>query len=588
MSQASFPPVDQGLNALWAGLLVEECCRQGIDYFVLSPGSRSTPLTVATARRQSVRRVVAYDERGAAFHALGYARATGRPAVLICTSGTAAANYLPAVIEAHMDRVPMLICSADRPPELRDTGANQTIPQPDLFTPYVRWRYDMPCPTDDIAPTMVLTTVAQALHRAQRAPAGPVHLNWMFREPLAPTPALLSADYLAPLAPWQAGNASYTRYAIPQLAPDLADVTALAAILNATQRGVVVLGRLTTAERLAARALAEALGWPVFPDLVSGWRLGALESPFIPYYDQVLLNAAPDPETILHLGGPLLSKRALGWLGRGRARHTLVVGAFPDRYDPTHGVNWRLEAHLTALWPALQPYLRPSGDPAWLDAWRRRSLAVDAALDAYLGGRPDLNEISLARLISRHIHPEASLMVGNSMPIRDMDMYAAAAGPAIWLAANRGASGIDGNIATATGLAAGRQSPLTLVLGDLACLHDLSSLTLLRELPYPVTLVVVNNQGGGIFDFLPVRQATDVFEPYFGTPHDYRFGPIAAAFGLPYVTANDTAEFRAIYQASQASGRHNLIEIRTDRAANWRLHTALQSHIAAILEPFPT
>lgn len=587
MAESTSLPVDQGLNALWAGLLVEECLRQGIDYFCLSPGSRSTPLTVAVARQPRARRLVAYDERGAAFHALGYARATGRPAVLICTSGTAAANYLPAVIEAHMDHIPMLLCSADRPPELRDTGANQTIPQPDLFTPYVRWRSDMPCPTEDIPPTMVLTTVAQALHRAQRSPAGPVHLNWMFREPLAPMPGRLTADYLTPLTAWLAGDAPYTRHTLPLLAPDLAAVATLAEILNATQRGVVVMGRLAAGERPAARALADALSWPTCPDLASGWRLGAPDPPLIPYYDQVLLNAAPEPETILHLGGPLVSKRALGWLGRGRARHTLVINPYPDRYDPTHVVNWRLEAHLAALWPALRPHLRPEGDPAWLAAWRQRSQTVDVALDTFLEIQSGLNEISLARLISRHIRPDATLMVGNSMPIRDMDMYAATDGPAVWLAANRGASGIDGNIATATGLAAGRQGPTTLVLGDLACLHDVSSLTLLRELPYPLTIVVVNNQGGGIFDFLPIRQASDVFEPYFGAPHAYRFGPIAAAFGLEYAEAHTAAEFRALYQAAQAGGRHSLIEIRTDRAANWHLHTALQSHIAAALRVSP-
>lgn len=577
-------PLDQGMNAVWAALLVAECVRQGADYFCLSPGSRSTPLTVAAARQPQARRIVAYDERGAAFHALGYARATGRPAVLICTSGTAAANYLPAVIEAAMDHVPMLICSADRPPELRATGANQTIHQPDLFTPYVRWRFDVPCPTPEIPAAMWLTTIDQAWHQACRAPAGPVHLNCMFREPLAPTPSVVNAAYLQPLAPWLAGTEPFTRYSAPQLLPDPSALAALAAVLNRTQRGVIVVGRLAdAAERQAARALCLALQWPTWPDLASGLRLDSAESPFIPFFDQVLLNPAPSPETILHLGGPLVSKRALEWVGRASTAHPITIADFPERYDPQHVGGLRLEAHLAALWPALQDRLQPQADPAWLAFWRQRSALVAQALATFVAEDGALNEIAVARLVSRHIPPGSALFVGNSMPIRDLDMFAPADGPATPVMTNRGASGIDGNIATATGVAAGRQGPVTLLIGDLACLHDLSSLTLLRELPYPLTLVVVNNQGGGIFSFLPIRQATDVFEPYFGTPHGFHFGEIAAAFGMTYARAGDSAEFFAHYRAAQVAHRHTLIEVVTDRQANWQLHQALQKRLQQAL-----
>jgi 2-succinyl-5-enolpyruvyl-6-hydroxy-3-cyclohexene-1-carboxylate synthase len=213
------------VNQLWAYLIIEELVRNGIDYFVISPGSRSTPLTVGVAQNSSAQHIICVDERSAAFHAVGYARATGKPAVLICTSGSAAANYFPAVIEAATDGVPMIILSADRPPELRQTGANQTINQVNLYGAYPNWQFDLPCPTAEIEPKMVLTTIDLAVSRSQQSPSGVVHLNWMFREPLAPTDAPI--DIPASLRQWQKSEAPYTRYARKLTIPAAVEIQSL-------------------------------------------------------------------------------------------------------------------------------------------------------------------------------------------------------------------------------------------------------------------------------------------------------------------------------------------------------------------------
>lgn len=565
---------DHGLNALWASLLVEECLRQGVDTFCLSPGSRSTPLTAAVARHPGAQRLVGLDERAAAFCAVGYARATGRPAVLICTSGTALANYLPAVIEAESERLPLLICSADRPPELRDAGANQTIRQPGMLAPYVRWQYDLPCPDPHVPATWVLTTIGQALYHARRAPAGPVHLNWMFREPLTPQPAAVPPAVLSNLQSWAAGDAPFTRFHPPDLKLSAGSVAQFMAQAARARRGLVVLGALhTPAERGAARRLIDRLGWPAAADITSGLRLGT-RPPIIPYFDQILLADAPAPDTVLHLGGAVISKRYLEYITRCRPARHLLVARHPYRHDPSHSVTERLEADLPALVEALPPDWQPAADPTWLAGWQHASAAVAAQLATLTD---TLGEMAVARLVTQHIRPEAALFLGNSMPVRDFDMYATAEGPAVPVAANRGASGIDGNLASAAGLAVGLGRPVTAVVGDLTALHDLNSLWLLQTITPPVTVIILNNQGGGIFSFLPVRDLTDIFEPYFGTPHPLTFEQLAAGFNLPYAQPTTPEAFCQAYTTAQELGRPAVIEVRSEREANWQAHRRLQA-----------
>jgi len=577
------------LNALWADLIVEELVRQQVDYFCLSPGSRSTPLTAAVATNPSAGSIMHFDERGAAFHALGYARATGKPAVLVCTSGTAAASYLPAVIEASVDAVPMILFTADRPPELRDTGANQTIDQVGLYGRYPRWSVDLPCPTEEIAPEYVLTTIDQAVYRSRRVPAGPVHINCMYREPLAPLGAEQDyKNYLRPLERWRAHSAPYTRTHESTTVCEPARLEDAARLVNGVEKGVILVGRVRNeSDRKSICKVADALGWPLFPDIGSGLRLGPDISRRIACFDQLLgcdsFAEANPPTAILHFGGAPVSKRVLQWLKATHPATYIHITDSPERIDPEHIVTHRYESDIAMFCDFLLPFLTPSRGNTWLDRWRGASDRAAAAIDELLTEDASVTEPAVARIVSRTIVPESGLFLASSMPVRDMDMFGVADGPAVTIGCNRGTSGIDGTVASFTGFAAGAGKRGTLLIGDLALLHDLNSLALVKESKHPLTIVVINNGGGGIFSFLPIAGRADLFEKYFGTPHTYDFEPIAGMFALDHISAATTADFETAYGRAQQSGRSTLIEIRTDRAANHQLHQRLLQRVAETL-----
>ncbi|HPO12741.1 MAG TPA: 2-succinyl-5-enolpyruvyl-6-hydroxy-3-cyclohexene-1-carboxylic-acid synthase [Candidatus Hydrogenedentes bacterium] len=578
------------INHLWAGLLVEELARGGVCCFCISPGSRSTPLAMAAARHPRVPSVVHFDERGAAFHALGWASATGKPAVLICTSGSATANFWPAVVEASMSGVPLILLTADRPPELLDCGANQAIDQIRLYGEYVRWSFTLPCPDPEIPPGMVLTTVDQALYRAQHPPAGPVHLNCMFREPLAP---LLKDQEqikacMETLSKWRHAQAPFTSFRIPNIRLKTEDDLALLNLLNDVKRGLLVVGRLRTAkESEAARLLAETLQWPVFPDVCSGVRLaGATKAPYVAHYDQLLLSDTFQrectPEFVLHLGGAITSKRLQEHLARLRPEY-MLVNAQPFRQDPFHQVTHRVEMGITGFGKWLTPSVRDIGAPSWGKDFSEYSQRISRQVDDWLNEASALSEIAVARLVSRQRPAGSIVFLGNSMPIRDMDMYGAPDGPEGLVVANRGASGIDGNIATAAGYANALQTPVTAVIGDLAALHDLNSVSLLRASAAPVILVVVNNNGGGIFSLLPIAEYEENFEKCFGTPHGLTFEEAARMFGISYACPDSQELFAQAYGQAIAKGSSSLIEVRTDRAENVRAHRELQAALRTVI-----
>ncbi|MFP4501159.1 MAG: 2-succinyl-5-enolpyruvyl-6-hydroxy-3-cyclohexene-1-carboxylic-acid synthase [Candidatus Hydrogenedentota bacterium] len=573
-------------NQLWARLLVSELVRAGVCGFVLSPGARSAPLTLAVAEHPGAAHTMHYDERGAAFHALGWARATGRPAVLVCTSGSAAANYMPAVVEAAQSHTPLVALTADRPPELIACGANQAIDQTKLFGDYARWFFELPCPTLEIAPAFVLTTADQAVRRSLAPPAGPVHLNCHFREPLAPTPEPHDfKDYLAPLATWMAQNTPFTQWHTARRVPGgPVTLPALPGERAGAMRGIVVIGRLThETDRAAVAHFVQRLGWPVFPDIASGLRFQA-GAPFVSHYDQLLLSsrfcAHCRPDCVLHIGGAVTSKRLVQHLAALRMPF-VHVAEHPLRHDPQHQVTHRIEADIAA-------WCEAAGDAAWpapADApWCGPIHTANAAAAQCIARQTPqtaCNEIAVARAVCARAPAASLLFLGNSMPVRDADMYAAPREDPPRIAVSRGASGIDGNIATAAGYARGTGAPVTALLGDLAALHDLNSLALLRGLDTPFVLVVINNDGGGIFHFLPVAEAHALFDPYFGTPHGMDFAHATEQFGLGYARPASMPDFTAAYDAALTAGAPVLIEVTTNRAANSVLHRHVQARVAA-------
>jgi len=570
------------MNQLWGYLIVEELVRNGVNYFVISPGSRSTPLTVAVAQNQQAKKIICLDERAAGFHAIGYARATGNPAVLICTSGTAAANYLPAVIEASIDNVPLIILSSDRPPELRQTGANQTINQVNLYGNYPRWHFDLPCPTAEISPNVVLTTIDLTVSKSRQAPGGVVHLNCMFREPFGSTDA--PVEIPASLSRWNESRSPYTRYAGKLTIPTSDEIESLIEIIQSTTKGILVVGQLKSIGDIKAVVeLALRLNWAVFADIQSGLRLRRDLPNLIHYFDRLLLTdisvELEQIDTIVQLGTRIVSSQWLKWIEKYPPQNYIVVVNDGDRHDPSHLVSLRIESDIAYLCQQL-PDL-PAAE--LVQKLRSASDRISVTAAKFLK-TSQLTEPLIARTISELIPSQHGLWVSNSMPIRDLDMFgvgAMGASEALSprIGANRGTSGIEGAIASATGFAAGLQAPVTAIVGDLSSLHDLNSLALLQRSIQPVIVVIINNDGGGIFSFLPIAKSTEIFDTYFGTPHGVNFSHAAAMFELDYYHPQTADELMRDYHQALVARRSAIIEVTTDRSENLQLHQALNLNI---------
>ncbi|MBL8014086.1 MAG: 2-succinyl-5-enolpyruvyl-6-hydroxy-3-cyclohexene-1-carboxylic-acid synthase [Candidatus Omnitrophica bacterium] len=579
------------INYLWSSLLVEELVRCGVDYFCIAPGSRSAPLAVAAARHSKAKCFVHYDERGLAFHAVGFASVRKKPAVLICTSGTAGANFYPAVIEASKKKVPLIVLTADRPPELRFTGAHQTIDQVGLFGTFVKFHMDLPCPDRLIAPEMVLTTVDQAVYQAMNHSPGVVHLNCMFREPLAPTAVGEKfGSYIQKLEDWSKGDQPFTTYCNAEGSSIVDLEKSIVSRLEKVRNGLIVVGKVDGhVQQKAVLALAAHLGWPVFADSASGLRLGQTDKHVITYFDQILLSpksvAKLSFDGVVHLGGRMTSKRYYEFVAGLPLKEYMMVLNHPLRNDPAHQISLRVKAPVGALCEALLKQLRPRKTSQAASLLLNANRLTDQVMEEFFASDDQkLTEPRVARLISQHIPQDSVLFLANSMPIRDVEFYADFKGSAVDVFGNRGASGIDGLVASACGVSRGKDRPVTILIGDLALLHDLNSLSMLKALSQPMVIVAVNNNGGGIFSFLPIAQQDDVFEKCFGTPHGLSFEAAAVLFGLSYVQPDSPQEFIKAYRAAFEGRRATLIEVTTSRSHNLAVHKILQDKIKSAVE----
>ncbi|CAN5603980.1 2-succinyl-5-enolpyruvyl-6-hydroxy-3-cyclohexene-1-carboxylic-acid synthase [soil metagenome] len=567
-----------GQNLLWADLLVEELSRCGVGLFCVSPGARSAPLALALARRKNTLTVVHFDERATAFAAIGYARATGRPACWITTSGSAVANGLPAVVEADADGLPLILLTADRPPELRNSGANQTIRQPGIFGRFVRWEVDLSVPTTAIAPAFVLSTVDEAVSHAVNFDPGPVHVNVMFREPLLPNePTARFAGTSLP-SRWLDSEKPFTQkdaaFGQPTWPRDLVDP------ISASTRGVIISGRMNAFDDHAAvERLAEHLGWPLLPDIGSQLRLGAPSPSTVAYYDQALgsqtFRARIRPDVVLQFGGRPTSKRLAQALAEWQPEHYVVTHPRPARLDPDHIASHQFNSSIGSTADALRDAL-PTSSSDVLPIWKRAAETVEHSVESRLVSEKGLTEPAVARAITRLIPSGHSLFAASSMPIRDLDMFASTEGQRVAITSNRGASGIDGTIATAAGFSLGTGQPTTVLMGDLAFLYDLNALAMLRS-PNGIrlTIVVLNNDGGGIFNMLPLAEHQEAFERFIATPHGIGFEYAASMFGLAYSRPESIDEFAVAYSRATASSDSMIIEVRSDRVENAELHREL-------------
>ena len=563
--------------ATFCETLVDEWVRGGVTTAVVAPGSRSTPLAVALLRNGRVRVEVVLDERSASFMALGTGLATGHPAVLLCTSGTAAAQFHAAVVEADLAAVPLLVCTADRPPELQGVGAPQTIDQVGLYGGSVRWAAAPGVP--DVAQSGSWRSLAaQALLAATGDRPGPVHLNLAFREPLLGV-ALPLPTGRAEGRPWLDRVVAAPSTLHPELLDDL--VRRLAG-----RRVVVVAGGgcvAGTAE--AVHGLAEAANWPVLADPRSG---ASNERPStVAHWDSLL--RLPDfvtrhqPEVVLRVGAPPASKVLAEWLAQSPADQ-VVLPPVSGLADPQRRAALVVTAPVPVTLDALRgPLSSRRAEPGWRRSWVSAGDLAATAISQVLARYVEPVEPGVARSVLRALPDGTDLFVSSSMPVRDLEWYGAPRG-GVRVLANRGANGIDGVVSTAVGVAlAGR--PTVALLGDLAFLHDTNGLLRLRDRQVDLTFVVVDNDGGGIFSFLPQRAdlEPDQFEHLFGTPHGVDLLMLAALHGLRVGEIVEEASVARTVATAVHEGGVRVLVVRTDRQANVEVHDTLTAAVAEAL-----
>ncbi|MFK8022587.1 MAG: 2-succinyl-5-enolpyruvyl-6-hydroxy-3-cyclohexene-1-carboxylic-acid synthase [Ilumatobacter sp.] len=551
------PAVD--VQATFCATLVDEWIRRGVRHAVISPGSRSTPLALAIAARTELAVHVVHDERAAAFTALGLGVGAGlggvderTPALLLCTSGTASANYLPAIAEAGLSQIPMLVLTADRPPELRGVGAPQTIDQIELYGTHVRWFHDPGVP-EAATSTSWREVAAQAKAATE---TGPVHLNLPFREPLVGTPCAL------PNAPF----GSTTSAAEPQ--PGESTQSCPPSVERT--RGLILVGGEHATQRRDIRRLHERTGWPIVADAQSGMR----DIASVAYIDALLridrFATLQHPDVVVRVGRPSTSK-VLAQL-TASAEVTLIQVGGPGRIDPGNNVAARCTIDdVIAAAAAITP------DPSWLASWHTADEAARCAIDAAFASADRLNEPLVARVLADHVDDRSLVTVSSSMPIRDLEWFGGSNARAY---ANRGANGIDGVIATALGrtLGADGSPPSFVLIGDLAFVHDSNALVASVPRGVDLRIVVVDNGGGGIFSFLPQQELLghDRFEQLFGTPLGTDVLTLASAHGLP---TTDVVTVGELVDQLEQPGPW-VCRVRSDRAANVAVHRALNEAVA--------
>lgn len=551
-------------NTALARVLVDEWVRGGVRDAVLAPGSRSTPLALALAADERIRLTVFLDERSAAFFALGVAKASGRAVPVVCTSGTAAANFHPAVLEARHARVPLIVCTADRPPELRDTGAGQTIDQLKLYGDVVRWFVEVGAPEDAPGAGSYWRSIgARSWAAAEGPPAGPVHVNLAFREPLVPTGAPVVE------APGRPHGAPWTQSRAQPSPPHADDVLALGQAVDVHARGVLVAGWGAEVSVAAASRFAKAAAWPILADPISGLRCGP--STISAYDPLARAGKLPDPDIVVQVGAPLTGRPARAWLSRA-PRH-ILVDPHREWLDPDRTASERVVANADALLGAAVEHVcwrTPNGP--WPERWRAAETEARATIDSLLDSWEAPFEGRVVRDVAGCLPDGSTVVVGSSMPVRDAESFVAPRHGLRWFA-NRGANGIDGFVSTILGVAHGGGAGAVVgLLGDLTLLHDAGGLLHAAERGLNATLVVLDNDGGGIFSFLPQAERPEHFEAVFGTPHGLDLTAVAAAYGVPATRIDKAAEVvPAVLDAVEAGGVR-IVVVPTDRAENVSRH----------------
>jgi len=551
----------------------DELARCGMEHACTAPGSRCTPIVLSLVREERIRCWSHIDERCAGFFAVGAGKHSGRPVAVTCTSGTAAANLAPAVIEARHGRVPLIVLTADRPPELRDVGAGQAIDQLKIYGDAVKWFFEVG--VQDATPAalrFIRTLACRAYWTSVDGPPGPVHLNFPLREPLV-------LDRPLPLPDDDTGRAGGRPYVTfdwgtPSAPSGGAPPSGRIVIVAGSDRDPAAAGELA---QFAARSRI-----PLLADPLSSARHGEAA---IAHYDLLLRDpefaAAHQPRFVIRTGDLPTSKPLRAWLA---GLETAQIAFDPDGawHDPDGVVGMRIRAPYRALVGDHELQT----DEGWFSSWRAADDAVAGAIERTLGD--ELSEPLVARSLAAWLPPEATLYVASSMPIRDVEEFVAAREDGPRVVSNRGANGIDGTVSSAFGARAAAESdrPVVLLIGDVALAHDIGGLLAASRLRLAVTIVLLNNDGGGIFHFLPVAGESDAFEEHVATPHGLDFSRAAALYGCAFVRADTVDALRSAVETSIAGDATTIIEVRTDRAENLALHRRVaEAALASLPRP---
>ena len=567
---------------------MQEMARAGVRHVCISPGSRSAPLALAIANQRSLKSWTHIDERSGAFFALGLARALGEPVALVCTSGTAAANFFPAIVEARSAGVPLIVLTADRPPELRDVGAAQTIDQNRLYGAHAKWFVEVALP--EATPEMIRYARAlagRAVARAVESPSGPVHLNFPFREPLVPRAGseLRIIEGRGDGRPWV--KVTRSRHVL-----DDEGARSFASRLSRAERPMIVSGPQMDSELAKPLSdLARAIAAPILADPLSQVRWGSHDRRCVVDRYDAFLRHEPTartlaPDLIVRIGGTPTSKALLQFLERQQSAPLIVI-AESQWPDPSLLAEDMVRADPAATCAQLARIIpsNMSRDGEWLPRWVDADQITRNALDQYSCTLGEAFEGAALADVASVLPDGATLFVSSSMPVRDLDAFAGGDQRNLRVLSNRGANGIDGVVSTALGAAAAMQnnSPLVLVIGDLALYHDMNGLLAAKVHGIDATIVVLNNDGGGLFSFLPQAEHPEHFEKLFGTPHGLDFEPVAALYHAAYQRAHDSQSLRRCVSDGISRGGLQIIEVKTGRERNVELHREAWKSVASAL-----
>ncbi|RDI44376.1 2-succinyl-5-enolpyruvyl-6-hydroxy-3-cyclohexene-1-carboxylic-acid synthase [Falsibacillus pallidus] len=567
---------------------IDELVQAGITDMVVSPGSRSTPMAILMAEHPSINLYMNVDERSAGFFALGLAKASKNPVVLLCTSGTAAANYFPAIVEANLSRVPLIVLTADRPHELRNVGAPQAIDQIHLFGSHVKWFNEMALPENDESMISYVKAAAnRAVGAAKSNPSGPVHLNFPFREPLIPD---LSGEV------FESVNGTDKKSMPPKvmngsLHLDDTQLDELFSIFSEHEKGIIVCGPMDAAAGPIIE-LAERLGYPVLPDPLSQLRScseDVNQEILLEGYDAFLRTEAVKqelkPDVVLRLGAMPVSKSAMLFMKNLKSAQHVVVDSGSGWRDPSHISTTMVYSDENSF---CQSLIKRAGDEkrntGWLKMWKEiNSITIKNMSQIELA--EDMDEGKVFFEMANNLPENSGIFVGNSMPIRDIDSFFFNNKKNIHVMANRGANGIDGVVSSALGASA-HIHPMHLVIGDLSFFHDMNGLLAANMNKLNLTIIILNNNGGGIFSYLPQAEKAPHFELLFGTPTNLDFKHTAALYGADYILAENWDDFNSALINHAENDGLKIIEVQTNREKNVQVHRELWNTVSREIEDY--